>query len=203
MSRRCRSLLIAVLLLMVPLAVMARVRRKPQPKPPGPESVVLRYCRLDLQGARLSERASGSEEIASLLVAPTRREADRVIVSNDCAIGKVTKTAAAATVTVLYTNLGTLTPAGEILPSARPRETVKFALKKSGNDWKISGPLLPPHVSPRALRAYWEHKANGATDEAAHRRAQQVVERLRQLQEEVKGTLRGDVPTAQGEPQAR
>lgn len=205
MSRRSRSILVAVLLLMVPLAGMARrARRKPQPKLPGPESIVWRYCQLDLQGARLSERASGSEEIQSLLVAPTRREADKVIVSDDCDIGKVTTGAAGATVTVTYKNLGALTSAGEILPPTRRKETVKFALKKSGNDWKISGPLLAPHVSARALGAYWQHKANVAADEAARQSAQAVVERLRHLQEEAApGTRRGDVSAKPADSQAR
>lgn len=145
-----------------------------------------RYCQLDLQGARLSARASGSEEIASLMVAPAKRDGGKVVVSSACELGAISKTATTARVTLTYRNLGSLTADGELLPPERRSEVVRFQLKKVGNDWKISGPVILPHATPQALRALWQHRADTTNDAYVRQTAKSVLERLDRIGDEDK-----------------
>lgn len=189
MSGRTRILIVALLLLVVPLAAMSRrARRKPQPKLPGPENIVWRFCQLDLQGARISERSSGSEELASLQLKASRKAA-KLVVSDSCDVGAVTKGSTSARVAVSYSNLGTITPDGD-LDAARRKESVTFVLKKVGNDWKISGPELPPHVSALALAAHWQHTANISKDAYEHDHALNVADALQRMNDDAQAPAR-------------
>lgn len=185
--RRTRLILIALLLVAIPLAAAPSRRKKPVRRPPkvnlpGPESIVWRYCQLDLQGARLSSRASGSEQLASLLITPPPADPDSFLVTRDCKLGKVTLGATVSKVAVTYSTLGSITPDGDLVEAPK-KETITYTLKKFGQDWKISAPATLPHVSPQALTVFWQRTADTTKDPDLRDRARNAVDLLSRFKE--------------------
>ena len=122
----------------------------------GPSYVVERFCQLDFNGVRLSSATRGP--IDSLLAEEYGFEPgwDAVLVINGYHITRVESVGDSASVHVKYDLLGK-NIIGRIWIEAdssfhspetweRMRE-VDFYLRRTDQGWKITGPVIPPHVS--------------------------------------------------------
>jgi hypothetical protein len=128
----------------------------PLPAPPQtPAQVVEEYCQLDLKGARLSSDNPYVEKYFSLVTWEDEAGYDGADVAKECRVLSSKVSGGRAEVTTEYKILGTI-EANTVRRSPRT-ERVTFVLEKSGGKWKITRPLLPPHVSPSSLIAnYWD-----------------------------------------------
>jgi hypothetical protein len=77
-----------------------------------------------------------------------------------------------------YIQVGSLE--GEILTLSDKSETVVFRLNKSDTRWVITSPVIPPHVSPRALEHYIEGLVRDEGEESRKKWAKTLNE-LRSL----------------------
>lgn len=180
---------IVVCILLASFVAEARTRRKHKPPKPladAPQTVVWKYCALDLQGARLSAHASGAQQIRSLALWQDDSSAETVIVTRDFKVGAVTTRGAVANVTVEYHNIGLVTD-GTLVSSKPQSESMTFVLQKQGENWRIARPNPPSHASPGALAAHMEDDVRAEKDVARKSLLQATLKQLRDW--------RGEAPT--------
>jgi hypothetical protein len=111
-----------------------------------PASVVQKYCKLDLDGARLSSQNPDNETISALGTWPIEPGWDTSVVVRTFEVVSTSLGPRKSTVTVRYIVLGNMFGA-KITPSRQHEELVTFVLTKSRDAWRIERPLIPPHVS--------------------------------------------------------
>jgi hypothetical protein len=128
-----------------------------------PRHTVIRYCSLDLQGSRLS--SEGFAKMSNLSTWPEEPGWDEITVAEGFAISKQVVHENSATVTVVYSTLGTL--AGDTFTPKKMRETVQFTLTKHGREWLIASPVIEPHVSPSAARRHIQSLIDGEGPDSA------------------------------------
>lgn len=124
------------------------------PKPSGPAQSVRDFCRMDLQGVRLTSKHPSAQKFARLLAGDGEFPEEPVKIVAAFHVLSVSETDGAATVHVTYELLGQLTGALESdgLTLQRASEDVEFSLLRADGLWKVKAFEFPPHVSARALR---------------------------------------------------
>ena len=186
MLRRCTRLCRAgaTCVVLVALSIPVRGQTKGNGSTPGersPASVVREYCRLDLEGARLSSNNPDSEKYFALVAWPDEPGWDGAIVIRNFAVTRSSSGQALAEVTVKYSVLGTLSGAA-VTASPRHEESVTFTLKRSGSTWKIERPLISPHISVNAAIATLRGVLNGEKDPERRKRLSDGIAALSRLE---------------------
>jgi len=115
----------------------------------SPASVVQKYCKLDLDGARLSSQNSNNDAITALATWPIEPGWDTSVVVSAFEIVSKNIGPRESSVTVRYIVLGKMFGA-KVTPSQKQKELVTFVLRKSHGGWLIERPLIAPHVSVSA-----------------------------------------------------
>jgi hypothetical protein len=111
-----------------------------------PQVVVDKYLSLDAQGANFSASNPNAKLIWQLLINEDEAGYDESVVIKSYRIGKSKVGVSSADVEVIYEDLGTI--GGELHVKKQQRsESVTFHLTKTGNEWKIDGLRIPPHIS--------------------------------------------------------
>lgn len=146
-------ILFLVLLLLLTSTAPARTRKRrtpPKPRMDTPEVVALKYCTLDLQGARLSKKASGADQIHALELFSTAPAENHIVVARGCKVGSVQIKGPVANVPVEYHDLGTLAD-DNALTEGKRTESLTFVLQKLKDGWRIARPVTAVHASPTVL----------------------------------------------------
>ncbi|HEV2135165.1 MAG TPA: hypothetical protein VGR47_13100 [Terracidiphilus sp.] len=115
----------------------------------SPTSVVQKYCKLDLDGARLSSQNPYADAITALATWPIEPGWDTSVVVSSFEIVSRKLGPKESTVTVRYIVLGNIFGA-KITSSQQHKQLVTFTLTKSSTGWLIERPLIAPHVSVSA-----------------------------------------------------
>jgi hypothetical protein len=116
----------------------------------GPLDIVKRYCELDYDGARLkSESFPAMDKLQSWKVEPGW---DQTIIVKSFTIKSHTIHGTSAVVSVEYALAGLLD--GEEFQSKPEIQSIDFKLKRIGDSWRITGPVITPHVSPAAMQKH-------------------------------------------------
>ncbi len=134
---------VALLLFVTPLLLSAGVT---QTQRDSPGAIVLRYCTLDLKGARLS--STGFEKMQNLSTWEEEPGWDTLMVTDRFVIKDQKTSGANATVTISYSNRGSISES-KFAPSTQT-ELVRFELRRKNHVWQIASPIIQPHVSPAA-----------------------------------------------------
>jgi len=113
----------------------------------APAKVVDQYCTLDYNGARLT--SNGMAQISKLASFKGEPGWDSVVVSESYCINSSRINGDHASVQVQYSNFGDL--AGTDFNPRQTLEIVIFKLKRSKEGWKITSPLICPHVSKNSI----------------------------------------------------
>jgi len=135
-----RLLYIALLAVVVPCAVGQGKNAS------SPKAVVNRYCSLDFRGARLS--SEGFPSMASLYTWEVEPGWDEAVVVKTFLIKSYEIEGQRAIVRVQYARLGTF--GAESFDAEKKSEDITFNLIKQKGSWRITSPVIPPHVSPEA-----------------------------------------------------
>lgn len=137
------------------------------PKPSGPAKSVRDFCRMDLQGVRLSSQHPSAQKFALLLAGDGEFPEEPIKIVTAFHVRSVSENDDAATVHVTYDLLGQLTGALESdgLTLQRASEDVEFSLLRAGGFWKVKAFDFSPHVSKRALR---DHIRDVLMDDQRH-----------------------------------
>ena len=126
-----------------------RGRRRQQlgPLPPCRDTasqLLEAYCSLDFDGARLG--STTGEQIWSMVAWENEPGWDAVKLVEGFTIGAPQASGNRIEIPVIYEVVGTA--AGpQVARFGKELETVKFELESTGGTWKITGPIIPPHVS--------------------------------------------------------
>jgi hypothetical protein len=115
----------------------------------SPASVVQKYCKLDLDGARLSSQNPSNDVITALATWSIEPGWDTSVVVSTFEIVSTSLGSKESSVTVRYIVLGRMFGA-KVTPSQKQKELVTFVLTKSPSGWLIERPLIAPHVSVSA-----------------------------------------------------
>src|ERR1700733_4542236 len=111
-----------------------------------PQAVVQKYCSLDALGANYSASNPNSKAIWQLLTNEDEAGYDQSVIIKSHQFGKSKVDSMSASVEVIYADLGAI--GGELDVKKEPRtESVTFHLTKIGNEWKIDGLRILPHIS--------------------------------------------------------
>ncbi len=111
----------------------------------GPQGIVKEYYSMDLDGVRLS--GSSWKKVRPLITWDDEPGWDQIYITKDASIHGIKNVSANKTIVeVRYRVIGILS--GESLYSFAFNEIVEYVLVKNHDDWKISEPIIPPHVSP-------------------------------------------------------
>jgi hypothetical protein len=124
-------------------AINARPATGESPK--SPREVVERYCLFDAQGANFDSKNPYSKAIGKLLINEDEAGYDSSVVILSYRVGNATLEKGAASVMVIYEDLGTLS--GGHLEQNKEAESVVFHLSRIRNSWKIDGLRILPHIS--------------------------------------------------------
>ncbi len=141
---RIAIVVVAACLMIAPRALLATVLIPA--KHLSPREVVQQYCNLDMAGARLSSQNPYNDAIFALVAWPDEPGWDSATIVSACRIQRVQTAQRRSKVTAQYTVLGTISGLNEVR-SENHAEVVTFVLAKSNGIWKISRPLIRPHVS--------------------------------------------------------
>lgn len=112
----------------------------------SPRAVVKQYCALDMKGARLSSQNSYSDAIFALADWPEEPGWDSVTIVAGCKVQLVQIGKLRSEVSMQYAVLGTMS-GSSVVRAVNHSEVVTFDLENSNGEWKISGPMIRPHVS--------------------------------------------------------
>lgn len=137
------------------------------PKPSSPFQSVRDFCRMDLQGVRLSSKHPSARKFARLLAGEGEFPEEPVKIVAAFHVLSVSETDGAATVHVTYELLGQLTGGLESdgITLQRASEDVEFSLLRADRLWRVKAFDFPPHVSARAL---CDHIRNVLLDDERH-----------------------------------
>ena len=147
--RRCVTRTICSVTLLLCFTVPIGAQTSGASDETSPASVVQNYCKLDLDGARLSSQNPQSDKIASLATWPIEPAWDTSVVVSNCQTISTSLGLKRSSVTVRYLLLGSMFGA-QITRSQKRKELVKFVLTKSRDGWLIEHPLIAPHISVSA-----------------------------------------------------
>ena len=119
----------------------------------NPSAVVRKYCDADLKGARLSSDGHTKYGLDGLVSWDQEPGWDSSKIVSGYRIVSVDQQGDSATVKVEWDVLG----AGSctVVPGAK-KETLNYRLSRAKGQWKIDGPMTPPHASPKALAEYFK-----------------------------------------------
>ncbi len=129
----------------------------------SPQAVVKRYCKLDFGGSRLS--SNGFQTMAGLYDWEGEPGWDESIVIKSFAVKGQKIDGRHAVVSVEYIQVGTL--GGESFESSQKVEEITFKLIKKGGRWRITSPIIPPHVSVLATQRHVEGLVRDEGEESA------------------------------------
>jgi len=102
------------------------------------------YCALDFDGARLS--STTFEKVDSLVAWEQEPGWDAVKLVEGFTLGAPQASGNRIEIPVIYEVVGTA-DGPQVTRFETQLETVKFELESAGGTWKITGPIIPPHVS--------------------------------------------------------
>jgi len=112
---------------------------------PGTASQLLEaYCTLDFDGARLS--STTGTQVWSMVAWENEPGWDSVKLVEGFTVGAPKASGNRIEIPVIYEVVGTAV-GPQITRFGKELETVKFELESVGGTWKITGPIIPPHVS--------------------------------------------------------
>ncbi len=134
----------ATCLMIAPQALMAKVLDPA--KHLSPREVVQQYCDLDMKGARLSSQNPYNDAIFALVAWPDEPGWDSATIVASCKVQRVQIGELKSEVSMQYTVLGTMSGPSVVRAVNHP-EVVTFVLEKSQGEWKITRPMIRPHVS--------------------------------------------------------
>ncbi len=179
------SLLLVLLLSSAAPARTKRRRSPPKPRMDTPEIVALKYCTLDLQGARLSKKASGSDQIHALELFTSAPPDESIVVARDCRVRPAQIKGAVANVSVEYHVLGSLEK-DHRLNEGKRTETITFVLQKLKDGWHIARPVTAVHASPTVLAVRLHDAASEEKDLDRKVLLDAAVQQLEQWRDEGK-----------------
>lgn len=104
-------------------------------------AVMNRYLQLDGNADRVSDK--NWEDVKPYVTWLTPIPWDTMVVINDYRLTQVNVGSTRAQAIVVYTDIGEL---GSQFTPGKRIETVTYHLNKVGNEWKVDGPVLKPHV---------------------------------------------------------
>ena len=129
--------------------------------------VVGEYCELDHHGARLSR--DDNPKALALVTWKDETAWEEMEVVEWFAVGSAKVEGGRATVKVTYQPILRISGYRFEEPSGTP-ETVVFELVPAGDSWKISAPMIPPHVSRQsaiaAMGQLYDFAAEGTPERA-------------------------------------
>jgi hypothetical protein len=118
-----------------------------------PENVVEKYFTFDLEGVRLE--GGTYKLIASLITWKDEPGWDTAFITRKAYIYKQENLKEnEVAIEVRYENIGLV--AGDVLLDIDFTEVITFILIKESEQWKIKGPISPPHVSAKAFSKHLE-----------------------------------------------
>ena len=118
---------------------------RPLAQLPGTASQLLQaYCALDFGGARLS--STTFEKVYPLITWEDEPGWDAIKLVDGFTLGAPRASGNRIEIPVIYEVVGTADGA-QVTRFGTRLETVKFELEPAGGTWKITGPIIPPHVS--------------------------------------------------------
>jgi len=112
-----------------------------------PRAVIERYLQLDADAARLSE--SNWPAMQPLVTWPKPLAWDKIVVIESYKIDKIAVGSTRAQASVSYEVLGELS---NTFTAGHKHEAAVYHLNLIGNDWKVDGPALKPHVSYEVMK---------------------------------------------------
>jgi len=119
-----------------------------------PLDVVKEYCRLDFDGARLSTETW--KNVQPLVAWTGEPGWDTVTVVSGFQVEETQQSPRMAMVTATFKVLGTLAGDGLTVGKRKP-EVVEFELRHINGAWKISKPVIMPHVSVASASKNIQH----------------------------------------------
>jgi hypothetical protein len=111
-----------------------------------PQSVVLKYCALDANGAQYDSTNPGAQAIENLQTDEYANGFDESTIIRSYRLGKIKIQGSRAIVEVIYEDLGVLTDEPKANKDSSP-ETVLFHLVRLNGQWRIARLSLMPHLS--------------------------------------------------------
>ena len=127
-----------------------------------PQKVVEEYCRLDLEGARMS--SSTWAKVKGLVAWEEEPGWDVVVIVATYRLGKPRMLGDEVHVPVTFNVLAKFEGDGP-LELAERRERIDYELERQTNRWVIRGPIHPPYVSiateVRSLRSLYDEEPEG------------------------------------------
>lgn len=143
-SWRITLVVAAVCLMVAPQALMAKAPDRA--KHLSPREVVQQYCDLDMKGARLSSQNPYNDAIFALVAWPDEPGWDSATIVAGCKVQRAQIGELKSEVSMQYTVLGTMSGPG-VVRAVNHTKVVTFVLEESQGEWKITRPMIRPHVS--------------------------------------------------------
>jgi hypothetical protein len=151
------------------IGLLAATRGPVLSQTPSAGEVFARFCKLDAQGAQLTD--DGWQKIAALFVNPGKPRRDRITVTDGGGPLRPTREGAKIAVGREYIHFGQIDlpqvrfSNGEVPPGAMIRELGGYVVKVPGSggteEWRIEGPVPRPLVTvDAAIRYVTELRAN-------------------------------------------
>jgi len=148
----------------------------------SPAEVVRQYCQFDMNGARLSSQSLYADKIDALVTWPVEPGWDSAVLVGGFIVVRAHPGQHISNVAVRYTVLGQMA-ASRVTAATHPGgDLVTFVLVKSGNEWKIKRPLIPPHVSIQAAASNLRSLLNGEKDPQRRNALEHALGVLNRLQ---------------------
>jgi len=143
--------------------------------PVTPEAVVKCFCVADSEGLALS--AGGSDGIFRYTTWKDTPGWDHATIIQNFKIISVQQSDVSAQVGVSYRKIGTLESGASHseLHLQEADERISIRLVKAGGQWKISKPMLPPHISLDTAIKLLEAEVPLKTSEKVSRRQQELT----------------------------
>jgi len=149
----------------------------------SPRQVVQQYCNLDMRGARLSSQNPYNDAIFALVAWPDEPGWDSATIVAACKVQRMQIGELKSEICIQYTVLGTMSGLSVLRAENHP-EVVTFVLKKFKGDWKISRPLIRPHVSVDAAIASLRTLLSQHTDPQESYRLHKTIATLRSWEDD-------------------
>jgi hypothetical protein len=148
-----------------------------------PEEIVNKYCIADLNGVRLSGNIYSA--IKPLILWKNEPGWDSIFIANEVKIHDTKIISDIEThVEVRYHIVGILT--GETLFDFDFTEVINFILVKKGEQWKIKGPIFPPHVALSSTKKHIAKliQSSNTEDKTIIRKYKRIMERLNDMEKD-------------------
>jgi hypothetical protein len=123
--------------------------QSPAQRTSSPAQVLTEYCARDFDGARLSSTTWA--KVAPLISWVDEAGWDAATLIEGFTLGAPQAKGNRIEIPVFYEVVGTSISGSPVSRFGKQIETVNFELESIGGTWKITGPVVQPHVSPAAL----------------------------------------------------